>query len=95
CYTCSSPGDPELRKCGRCGVARYCSTDCQRANWSSHRELCYAHAEVFDRSDHETVSRVRLFIRWLDHWRDALLSWGVFAADLANQDRHYLTTHWY
>jgi hypothetical protein len=27
-------------KCGRCGAARYCSKECQKNHWPTHKELC-------------------------------------------------------
>jgi hypothetical protein len=34
-------------------------------------------------------------MKWLDHWRDALLSWGAFVSDLANQPADFLDSHSY
>lgn len=31
--------EKNLLKCGRCGVARYCSVDCQRNNWAKHKNV--------------------------------------------------------
>ena len=31
-----------LKKCARCGAARYCSALCQKAAWKSHKPLCLA-----------------------------------------------------
>ena len=38
CFTCSERG--KLSKCSRCGVARYCSSKCQKENWSEHKSQC-------------------------------------------------------
>ena len=46
CYNqnCSHPGGKVERSkmfsCTRCGVASYCSVECQRAAWKEHREKC-------------------------------------------------------
>ena len=51
CYNqnCSLPdGRVERSKmlcCTRCGLANYCSVECQRANWNQHREVCAKTAE--------------------------------------------------
>ncbi|KAK9235423.1 zinc finger, MYND-type [Lipomyces kononenkoae] len=29
-----------LKRCGNCRVAMYCSQDCQKANWKSHKRQC-------------------------------------------------------
>ncbi|KAJ7911586.1 hypothetical protein B0H13DRAFT_2009257 [Mycena leptocephala] len=30
-----------LKNCGRCRIARYCSADCQRNAWPSHKKTCH------------------------------------------------------
>jgi ribosomal protein S27E len=30
----------KLLKCGRCGEVKYCSVDCQKADWSFHKLFC-------------------------------------------------------
>jgi hypothetical protein len=30
----------KLRKCGGCGVARYCSSECQKTAWPGHKKEC-------------------------------------------------------
>ncbi|KAJ7734015.1 hypothetical protein DFH07DRAFT_780442 [Mycena maculata] len=37
----------------------------------------------------------KAFLKWLDLWRDGLLAWGAFSANLANQPFDYLLTHSY
>ncbi|KAF9042998.1 hypothetical protein BJ165DRAFT_213828 [Panaeolus papilionaceus] len=32
--------DLKLLTCGSCGLARYCSKECQRSNWRDHKEEC-------------------------------------------------------
>lgn len=43
CHNCKvgSKGErPTLMKCSRCLVARYCGSDCQRADWNRHKRVC-------------------------------------------------------
>ena len=41
CACCSNKGNQtELRRCTGCKTFSYCSRDCQKSHWSSHRELC-------------------------------------------------------
>jgi hypothetical protein len=32
--------------CGRCEAVRYCSRECQRADWKAHKGACAAQAEA-------------------------------------------------
>ena len=51
CYnkTCSHPGRKVERSkmfcCTRCGEANYCSVECQRADWKTHKMFCKIIAE--------------------------------------------------
>jgi hypothetical protein len=42
CSTCKKQEDEEntLMKCSVCRVASYCSTECQKADWASHKAGC-------------------------------------------------------
>ncbi len=46
---CSLPGGKVERSrmlsCTRCGVANYCSRECQKADWKNHKEFCGNTAE--------------------------------------------------
>ncbi|GIL74224.1 hypothetical protein Vretimale_1981 [Volvox reticuliferus] len=39
CYNCNVPST-KMQKCGRCQQARYCSKECQRAQWGAHKPEC-------------------------------------------------------
>jgi hypothetical protein len=41
----------------------------------------------------EEANDARLFVKWLSHWRTAVLCWAVFSADLAHQADDYLMNH--
>ena len=38
CKVCSNPASRQL--CGRCHKVSYCSIDCQRKDWPTHKNLC-------------------------------------------------------
>ena len=42
CLRCRAPPAPgaEYKKCSRCRMVRYCSPDCQRADWDRHKLRC-------------------------------------------------------
>ncbi|KAJ7930134.1 hypothetical protein B0H13DRAFT_2310162 [Mycena leptocephala] len=96
CYRCNKPGDPKLRTCARCHVARYCSPGCQREDWKHHKLNCTDHKTNLKNHPDPTIDeKLKVFLKWLDPWRDALIAWGAFSADLANQPPGYLLTHSY
>ncbi|CZT17860.1 uncharacterized protein RCC_03696 [Ramularia collo-cygni] len=47
CSTCKSGGQhgKSLNRCGRCGTAAYCSSECQQKDWSVHKAVCAMSAE--------------------------------------------------
>ena len=40
CHKCHKTGKRKLSKCARCHSITYCSVECQREDWSRHREFC-------------------------------------------------------
>ncbi|KAF8164625.1 hypothetical protein K438DRAFT_2025256 [Mycena galopus ATCC 62051] len=42
CYTCGleTKDHDDLKKCGRCHLVRYCSCECQKKDWPSHKRFC-------------------------------------------------------
>lgn len=95
CYRCNRPGDPKLRTCSRCQVARYCSIECQKEDWTlTHKKICVDHKTTLkNHPDSSMEDKLKVFLKWLDLWRDALLAWAAFSADLANRPPEYLLTH--
>jgi len=40
CGRVRKPDEPEFKLCGRCKFVRYCSPECQKKAWSSHKPDC-------------------------------------------------------
>ncbi len=40
CERCDGPGKPKLLNCGGCQSVKYCSKDCQMADWKRHKRTC-------------------------------------------------------
>ena len=40
CHKEKSRDGRNLLKCSRCGIAKYCSAECQRADWKEHKKVC-------------------------------------------------------
>jgi hypothetical protein len=45
---CANRVDSKFKKCGNCKQARYCSRECQVADWSDHKTTCYKIGEEVD-----------------------------------------------
>ncbi|KAJ7068740.1 hypothetical protein C8F01DRAFT_1247233 [Mycena amicta] len=100
CYRCDQPGT--LRRCARCQIALYCSQECQKQDWKPiHKAVCFDREERFSpknlSGDDNPLLDVYLkeLAKWIQVWKDPLLVWGLFAANLANQMPDYLTDHCY
>ena len=39
CVYCKKPAD-NMKKCSKCRVMHYCSVDCQKADWKTHKLIC-------------------------------------------------------
>lgn len=41
CVNCKkSPPEVTLKKCAKCSETQYCSRDCQKTDWKSHKKIC-------------------------------------------------------
>lgn len=41
CENCKkSPPEVTLKRCAKCQITEYCSRDCQKANWKTHKKIC-------------------------------------------------------
>ncbi|KAJ6466700.1 hypothetical protein C8R47DRAFT_1223893 [Mycena vitilis] len=65
-------------------------------DWKAHKLTCKDHkTNINHDADPSAEERLKLFLKWLDQWRDAVSAWAVFAADLANQPPDYLMHNCY
>jgi len=51
CMVTPAAGGSKFRKCSRCLVASYCSPECQRADWPTHKLDCTALSKLHDAQD--------------------------------------------
>lgn len=65
CSNCESKGQEgkALNRCGRCGTAAYCSSECQQKNWAVHKAVCAMSAE--DRGKALSYSQNGGLVNWV------------------------------
>lgn len=59
CHRCDKRID-HLKGCGDCRSVKYCSTECQRADWDKHKPLCQYIAKQLNRLSRADRNVVRL-----------------------------------
>lgn len=42
CGVCKKSGSAVVKRCARCQIAVYCSQECQRSDWKTHKRACKA-----------------------------------------------------
>ena len=64
CDNCGTPESPSLplKVCNRCGMAVYCSVNCQKDAYREHKYFCKQTAADFNRNDRDACNRI-LFSR--------------------------------
>ena len=78
-------------------MVQYCSKDCQRAAWKTHRKACQTglvHRQLVENDD-ATAELNRALNKWLKYWRMFIHTMGVIVMDLANHPPDRLATHVY
>ncbi|KAL4254243.1 MYND-type zinc finger protein samB [Abortiporus biennis] len=94
-YCFKHVGKANLKKCSRCLMVRYCSKDCQRAAWKSHKDRCKTggkHQEMMEK-DEELRLWDKELTEWLSYWRRTLQSYSLMSMDLPNSPDDKLATH--
>ncbi|TBU24455.1 hypothetical protein BD309DRAFT_964818 [Dichomitus squalens] len=86
CDKCGAVEQPHnrFRLCGGCMATQYCSQDCQKAHWPSHKAICQhtasqissAKQPSFGAVDENLVKSLRKFVST----HNLLLSWAGFQA---------------
>lgn len=40
CSACRKPAEKNLMRCGKCKITGYCSAECQKTDWATHKLIC-------------------------------------------------------
>jgi len=94
-YCAADCGKASLRKCSSCKLSRYCSRECQKKAWKTHKASCNTTANMLANlvNDPEGRSLNDTFSRWLNSWKPILYGYALDALDLANHPADRLATH--
>ncbi|TFK27897.1 hypothetical protein FA15DRAFT_585437 [Coprinopsis marcescibilis] len=85
CDSCGAIESPSVkfRLCGGCATTRYCSPDCQKAHWPSHKAVCqHTAAQASTATKIASVGEVDITktLRKFTSAHSALLGWAGFQA---------------
>lgn len=90
CSSAESSSGPKFRLCGGCMTTQYCSQDCQRANWPSHKAICQHTAAQVSAMKHQhqqpqhshayADENVAKCLRKFASAHQDLLSWSTYQA---------------
>jgi len=87
------PGDGTLRRCNACKVFRYCSRDCQRADWKTHKPVCAAYAEMREMAERAGLAARRKALEdWCDINLQVVAQAGLSALGF-HEEKGRLETH--
>ncbi|EPT04495.1 hypothetical protein FOMPIDRAFT_36993, partial [Fomitopsis schrenkii] len=99
CSYCMKPvGKAKVRKCSVCNFVRYCSRDCQKAAWKTHKKVCTSGGAFKDSLEQpgqrESKKLNDDFTKWLNYYRRLIYTvTAVFAFNLPNSPPNKLATH--
>ncbi|KAJ7088079.1 hypothetical protein B0H15DRAFT_949892 [Mycena belliarum] len=77
----------DLRRCAGCGVVRYCSKECQKAHWKTHKPHCVLNVEMAKKAaemgpDHSM--RLEALGKWCDAFSGVLGAASASALNIMN-----------
>ncbi|KAI9568149.1 hypothetical protein HD554DRAFT_2100218 [Boletus coccyginus] len=89
CDTCSAVENPSIQKfryCGGCMTTQYCSPECQRSHWPSHKAICQHTAAQISGAKQQAMSvacpdeNLVKHLRKFTSTHSPLLGWAGFQA---------------
>ena len=89
CDTCGAVENPAVQKfrlCGGCMTTQYCSPECQKSHWPSHKAICQHTAAQLSSAKQQPVSsaypdeNLVKYLRKFTSTHSSLLGWAGFQA---------------
>jgi len=86
CGAIENPAVQKFRLCGGCMTAQYCSPECQKSNWSSHKAICQHTAAQLSAVKQQYMSsayadeNLAKYLRKFTSTHSSLLGWAGFQA---------------
>ncbi|KAL0956328.1 hypothetical protein HGRIS_002480 [Hohenbuehelia grisea] len=83
----------QIKKCANCQMVRYCSRDCQKAAWPTHKRCCSTTLRDELEKDVDAAEKNAQFTKWLNFWRETFYKWSLIAMHLSKHPHDRLSTH--
>jgi len=86
CDQCGRPENPSVQKfrlCGGCLTTQYCSPDCQKSHWPSHKSVCRHTTQQISNAQQNPVyadENLAKNLRKFTSAHNSLLSWAGYQA---------------
>jgi len=86
CGAAENPATSRFRMCGGCMTTQYCSQDCQKMHWSSHKPICQHTAAQIAGAKQQPVGpaypdeNLAKYLRKFTSTHSTLLGWAGFQA---------------
>ncbi|RDB25157.1 hypothetical protein Hypma_007660 [Hypsizygus marmoreus] len=94
CSYCNKlAGRQNLQTCSRCRMVRYCSKECQKKSWATHKKQCSSTLLESLAKDPDSAAFNARLSKWINYWRMALHNYSVCALDMAHHPEDRLETH--
>lgn len=99
CWYCRKVvGKAKVKRCANCRMVWYCSKDCQRKAWPTHKPRCMTGSNLWEQlaNDPDGDDKAALhkdLTRWVATWRDVISTYAIHALDIANHGRQRINTH--
>ncbi|KAJ6502797.1 hypothetical protein C8R47DRAFT_1193113 [Mycena vitilis] len=76
-----------LRRCAQCGLTRYCSKECQKAHWKTHKPYCMLNVLSVKKAEElgpDYSQRLKAITKWSDVFGGPIGAAALNALDIMN-----------